>query len=327
MLIAIDAANSSIKICSQNGIITYPNTLREIPSDELSFIKAIDNVFSIDGKKYEVGSEELPSLSGRTGEKYRTEHFVVSVLIAIVHAPGVNRETIELVMGLPCGHSRDEKLKQSLTEKLKGSHEVTKDEKKYTFNISKVRLIAQPLGTLTTILFKDDGEVRDNNSLNSKQLIIDIGWGTTDVVETKGTKITNSLGTDIGIVTAIQKIKNQLSASSTGRGITSLLYLDSNIRKSDLIDAPKGTINVFLLKKHSFQFLADEVVNFIMSSGLKLEEYHRIIFTGGGSLALRPYLKKHNILFNDPRVTFLNNAQTANVRGFYMYGVLAWDFI
>ena len=64
------------------------------------------------------------------------------------------------------------------------------------------------------------------------------------------------------------------------------------------------------------KYVSQELKSFILDSGIDLETYNRVIFTGGGSILMQ------NELINKRNERLYPNPQLSNAKGSYLYGLI-----
>lgn len=123
MLIALDAANSYIKVKSFKGEDCYYNLLRDYFDRNLWGIN-LPTVYQIEDETPQVigvPDFEQNSSFSRDTDRYSSPSFVRSCLIAIArHAD--NGDSVKLVIGLPSSHFEENDVRKVLETNLVGNH-------------------------------------------------------------------------------------------------------------------------------------------------------------------------------------------------------------
>ena len=145
-----------------------------------------------------------------------------------------------------------------------------------------------------------------------KFLIIDIGHGTMDIVETHGLNVINKDHANIGGMTLVQDYLERINANHSETGMV--------FKESDITIIPKAKINKYQ-KEWNFnkelesakKTVANEITSTISQKGYAYEDYDAVVFTGGCCLQVNGYLQLPvNGVIHE-------NCQTANVNGYDKY--------
>jgi hypothetical protein len=240
-----------------------------------------------------------------------------------------NNDTVSVVIGVPSEHRSNHDIINTITERFKGEHVVTNKGADKSFTIENVHVTAQPLGTAVDFFYDDNFNLKQEDLEDSKMLIVDVGFGTTDFAEMEGYNVISEgiNGKDLGMVDVL-RVVNQYAVNE---GITklSLMEIDQEIRKFNnsnqkklVLKNKKGNVaDVTEIYQNTIKDFTDEVVQSIHTGGRAMDEYEWIVFTGGTSMAIGKELVSHPRLEGDDRLAIVDDPQTANARGFYKIGV------
>lgn len=232
---------------------------------------------------------------------------------------------VSLVTGLPIGSYQQHK--DELAKLLLGEHKVTlvdasgKREEK-SINISKVRVIPQPFGSLFNHMLNDQGDLADKRLVREKIGIIDVGFRTADYTISDKMRYSErgSRTTDSGIARGFNVIATKLRESS---GVNVELY-----RLYEAID--RGSIKIrgkiYDLKGMTDQVfgqLATAVANEVDRLWVDDWDMDAIIITGGGGAVLAKHLQpllNGEVLSIDPKI----DMRLYNVQGYCKFGQHIW---
>lgn len=332
MLIALDAANSYVKVKSYKGEDCYYNLLRDY-ADENLWGDSMQTVYRIaSGIPQVIGSPDFQQNSSfsRDKDRYSSPLFIRSCLIAVARHCD-NKDSVKLVVGLPSSHFDDQDVRSALEESLVGQHTVTimkgQNNEKKTFDIVKILPLLQPLGTVFDVVI-DENYIIDEQFLDKDIITIDIGWGTTDVaiihVDKKGTiTLRDTLYVPLSMFNVhellwkkMQSIKPDLKGKVFNAFKMDEIFKDS--KESTVYEQAGVKVeNAGALYKESLEEISSRIISFIKGNGISLEQADKVIFTGGGTEAMLPFIKPHVEGINASRST---DSQLSNVRGFYSYG-------
>ena len=313
--IGLEVANGFIKVVSTDTEITYPNKLKPLTGREFNVLGDLGVVYEYEGRQYILDENGISS-GGRSSNRYLTKDYLLELLIAISQV--ITDRNIVLTIGVPCRDFENVTLKEKMMKHLGGRHVLyvtTKGEKEeFVINISQIHIVCEPLGTLCDFVFNEGLQIVNNrNKFN--YVIIDIGYSTTDILATNGLQVDKLAGDDVGCMDIINEFVRQINAKCQG---TDHHFTDSDISSeiSPLIEKYGKTFD--------FTDELNEVKNDIVlklnatirKSGINLSHYDRIIYTGGGALALKDHidLRDNAIIYPD--------AQIANARGFYKFALI-----
>lgn len=321
-ILSLENANSFVKIKSPKGEEAYVNTSRQVGEGEEHVLNADSKqaIYKIDGKRYVVGERRDSSnvsSGGRDNDRYSSDRFRVELLIGIARHVE-NDQKVKLVTGLPATHYHDGVSADRIVKSVKGEHTVHVNGKAKTFEIEDVKVLLQPVGTLMSYLFEEDGTKKRPNEMDTYKAIIDIGWGTTDVAIVDGMKITKTIGVNEAMLDAYRMIRDGIQAEyGTTRGIPSLLFLEEKLRNEDEFTAGGIEYKCGQIKKEAFASTASSIMGKLQNEGITLKDFDKVIFTGGGVTALAEHIGSQ---LEDVNASRMSEAQLANVKGFYTYG-------
>jgi plasmid segregation protein ParM len=324
-IVGFEAANSFVKIKSDKGEDAYLNTLRErhdLGEDlyEGAFGRATAlNWFKYNGIIYTTGDTyEARSSSARDSDRYGTEEYKVESLIAIAQHVE-NGDEVKIVTGLPAKDYKKQSCHDDLVRNLIGTHTVYVGKEPRTFEIVEVRSILQPLGTLTFLMLNEDGSPKEQGVKLAKQrkVVVDIGFGTTDVAILEGTTLIDSFGVDVAMLDAYERmlkkldLHNDLTPFQMEKAVRAAksgkVTFEYGGREYDATDAAAESLRI----------TAGNIISRVKNR-IALDKYDATIFTGGGVLALYDHLKHQ--LEGVPNAVPVREPQMANARGNYIYG-------
>jgi plasmid segregation protein ParM len=212
-----------------------------------------------------------------------------------------NSENLTIASGLPINFYKTDK--ERLSSLIK---EIAKD---YCLNLT-VKVIPQPAGSFFSFLFDWTGKVVNADLAHEKVGVLDIGYYTSDLITIHELEVvekqTDSYET--GISTALETISRDIEAAYGMRP-----SLDHTAQALE-----KGSIKVFgsekdikpIVQKRLIE-LAQEITARAKTVWKNAADIDRVILTGGGAEALKPYLNlfQHSTLIPEP--------QFSNAIGYY----------
>lgn len=252
-------------------------------------------------------------------DRHRTGSDTLSTLaLAALSELGISGP-VKLVTGLPVSwYAKD---KETLTKQLIGQHTINRvGQPPAVVTISEVCVVVQPFGSLYRVVLNRDGKVTGREVAQGNIGVIDIGMYTTDFI------IADKLvylepGSDSTTV-AMAKIYHLVATA-----IEEKYDLALNIHQTDKV-IRQGEIKV-RGQKHKLAELVDPILrgvadNILASITNRWDKYEAgldtIFVSGGGSSTIGPYLAERF-----PHLSILPDGATANVQGYYHYGLAKWS--
>lgn len=241
------------------------------------------------------------SLKEQKAEQPGIDSMIEAALGAL--SPGPETDHINLVTGLPVTFYF--KQKRQIADLLEKDHNIFMQYGDYTVTkkvrIHDVKVIPQPLGSAMDFLLHENGSIKEDQKRHAagKIGVLDIGFFTNDLLMLHKMEIVQDQSRSLrsGMSVALKALADA--------GVDLPIYeLDKQIRNGQYP----------LAKEKAFAALADQILG-------EIETYwgavDLILVTGGGGVALFPYLEKH--LKN---VQLLG--QMSNVRGYHKIGMRSW---
>lgn len=310
-IIGLEAGNGFSKTVTNAKIDTYENRLLRRHGKEMNLLGGkVDEVeYSYKGENY-VLSKKGSTSGGRNMKRYTTKEYLIENLVAISRVQ--KDKNVILTTGLPCEDFKDTALIEQTKTRLMGSHVIYQGETKHEIKVNEVLVIPQPLGTLIDFMFGNDLKIVKNRD-EYKYLIIDIGRGTTDILVSDGMVVETMVGADIGCMDITNLYLQYINQDYAGR--------DYRFTKDDVGVNNRATINKY---EQSFDFskhlavakeeMSKQVMSFINDAGISFKMADRVIYTGGGALALDGHIPVAENIKVHP------HGQTGNARGYFKFG-------
>ena len=327
-VIGVEAANSFVKTKSEGNESAYLNTLRErLEIGEDLYGNAFGNTkkrefYKYNGVIYTKGDvHDAKSSSARDSDRYDSESYKIEMLIAIAEHVE-NGASVKAVTGLPAKDYKKDEIHGKIVNALKGTHTVYVGNEPRTFEIKDVMVILQPLGTLTFLMLNEDGSPKPQGLKLAKQrkIIVDIGYGTTDVAILEGTTLIDSFGVDVSMFDAYDRILKKLGLENDVDAfeVEKVIREASKNKTEAILEHGGKEYKLDELKNETFKLVTDRIVRGVKRR-VSLEKYDASIFTGGGVLALYDHLKAN--LEDVPNAVPVRAPQMANAVGYYIYGL------
>ncbi len=328
-IIGLDVANSTLKVWTDELNIKYVNTIKEINDAGLVYsFKADYQMFVYQKKIYEVGLTSATGSGGRVVSRYGSDEYTTEALIAVASClkelgEKGKDQVIRIVTGVPSSLAKNSKITELIKEKLLGKHEIKavtfEDVLPIEFEIAEVLVVPQPLGTMYDYVYDDDADELNEKLLDQRAIVIDIGWGTTDIAILENARVRSTFSFDIGTSDYISALQEDVNNNLPEANIFSLAphELDFKLLESNKVETPFGKFDLseFVFKHKREE--AKRVYQEVMGLGLEFNKFYKIVLTGGGALLYEGFLKE---FFNDPRLLIKENAVMSNCKGFWLLG-------
>ncbi len=235
-------------------------------------------------------------------------------------------QPVRVITGLPISYYR--RHREEIVKLLSGKHELrvvdhTGASTDGVVQVSHVRAIPQPFGSLFNHMLNDLAEVSDKRFVQSKIGIIDVGFRTCDCTIADRTRYSErgSQTTESGISKAYATIAAKLR-ELTGVNVELYRLYDAVARGS--IKVRGKTIDLKPLVDEAFAKLSSSIASDVERLWADDWDIDLMIITGGGGAVLAPYLKpllSGEVLALDASA----DARLNNVRGYWKYGMNVWN--
>lgn len=270
-------------------------------------------VVNVDGTRYEVGPDSA-DLDTSDASRSLNEQFIhteqyKAVFYGALHYIG-EAEIDLLVVGLPLSNMA---AAGKLREMMVGTHKINNDR---TVVVKDALVLPQPLGGLYHCFSQKDARPEFEFIDEDANLVIDPGFLTFDFLLSNGDKVveTRSSAHTGGVSKVLRSISDSISAKY-GIKYENLSAIDKGLRRRKL----KINGEVESLEDHikNTRSVLEGSVNYMRNIVGDGSDIDNIILLGGGSHIYRrtieQFYPKHNLIV-------LEDAQTANVRGFQLAG-------
>lgn len=333
-VVAFESANSFVKVFSDGRKKVYPNTVTRATKEAYNFgsERNESTVYTVLGGRYNVGQTlDYISSSSDSIERYGAEYYYIESLIAISQF-AKDGDRIKAVTGLPSIHyGNKEEATRLIQTALTGDHELWIDGEHVRFTITEVLVTLQPLATFFYAAVDEFGEESPEMMArfdDSETLIIDIGWGTTDVALCRGYGLVDYWTINTSMKTAYERIVAEMRAQAVKekRKLASakmpLLDVEKQLRKNMKYNYANEDYNAREIYDEVMSQTAKDIITEV--NGIRgIDSYRTVLLTGGGTKALHSDLQE--LLMNKQtgnvydNVYIIDDMQLANVKGYYVF--------
>jgi plasmid segregation protein ParM len=222
---------------------------------------------------------------------------------------------LHLVLGLPVSHWQ--RLKDAFVERLIGYHKVHSLQPDGSripknFYIRKIHTVPHPMGTYLGMLMDANGRMRDEALKEQKIVLVDIGFGSTNVIVVERMRLSNRCsGTiDLGVGRGFEAIDRKLRQETGYVPRFDRLY--QAVRMGS-IRIEGQTYNLERIRAKAFGCLAEELADRIDRMMTVEWDLDRLVLTGGGARelaeAIGPLLPGEVSVIENLQDLRLNNVQ------------------
>ena len=232
---------------------------------------------------------------------------------------------LNIISGLPVGYYRE--YNQRLSKTLSGSQEITFNRADGTsevrrLNISKIRVIPQPLGSVLNLLFNEQGKIANRALTKYKVGVIDIGFRTTDfcIFDKMQYIERGSSTTDTGISKCFSVINKKLREEC--KVDIELFRLYNAVKTGNILIRGKE-YDIAKLRNMVFANAARTIAGDAERLWADDWDMDAIILTGGGASELAEFLQPLLV----GKILPIENSRDArlnNVYGYYKYAMFLW---
>lgn len=274
---------------------------------------------TLDGETHFIGNLALNQgrFAYATLDRIRTQTpeyklLFLTALSLFVESPG---EPFSVVTGLPVDDFEDRDI---LERSFKGKFSISLTGEEVSFIVKELTVIPQGCGAFMDLLFPDSREEINEIYAEGPVGIVDIGYKTTDFVLMQSAefswRFSGSIKHGMGMIyqAAVSKF------SDVYRGNFDLKSVEEAMREGVICWLGERIAVDRDLLDSDCHGLAQEIAAWIHERWRE-QKLSRILCAGGGSLMLKPFLKK---VF--PEMVFMEEPHLANVRGFHK-GALHYD--
>lgn len=282
----------------------------------------------LDGNAYFVG--ELAERQSNTRSFTLDQDQFVSSFARIMASTALSQladrsQPVRVVTGLPISYFR--RHKDELTKIITGKHEVTVIDSAgkrsdTVINVTHVRAIPQPFGTLFDRMLTDLAEIGDKRFVKEKVGIIDVGFKTCDFTIADKTRYSErgSQTTESGIARAYAVLAARLREAT---GVNVELYRLYDAVAKGHIKIRGKRIELKPLVDEAFKRLASSIAGEAERLWADDWDIDLTLLSGGGGAVLMPHLSP--LLSGEVLAVEANtDNRLNNVRGYWKYGMNLW---
>lgn len=344
-LFALDLGNRQVKLMSEKSTKVLPSYFVDAAEygnrDVLKFAKSEgsthDYVSSRDpeftyvwGEGVDVSGKLVTDTIGFSG-RYNSQEFRLLADFSLAELARDFKDSaksmldVVVVTGVPTeDYEKDETIGQ-ITNALKGVHSATVDGVSYVVKVHDVYVLMQPVGTAIDVMVNGNGSIVEENDVENGFVgIVDVGGGTViiDAFDRMNLDTKNRTQLEEGAYSLYSAIKNEVN-KQYGKSITEheieRIVRDGNIRET-YVWSPNGreTVDLTAVIMTERKRYTRKVASAVKSTYKAIARMKKVYVTGGtANLLIKSEFER--VI---PIVEFVRDSETANVRGFYKYGII-----
>jgi len=248
-----------------------------------------------------------------------------AVYAALARVLGVGDYIAPVLIGLPVEVMADKAAAQDVLRGIRswlvGAHRFQVDDEPYTVTVTEVRAMPQPAGAFFAWGLNNWGKwVRTKDDLKVPVGIVDIGFNTLDLFAVQNGQVVGQYtgGDTAGIRRATEMLSTQVRERYDVR--LSRYEADTFLRdRRSILYCAAGKVDLRPLVHQALEVTATAILDFIETRWGNGAQFRYVLFTGGGSALLKPWLERQY-----PHGMVLPEPVTANAMGFARYGVRVW---
>jgi len=335
-VLAIDHGNGHVKACSDHKVILLSSCYSRpeefgvdmvAPKRNLQVFEFKSNLYP--GEMYYWGRDvnkagKIIATYGGEGRYVSKPYRLLSQFAMALLLPDEDQtfDNVHIITGCPSVNKGTE-LEAEIRQVFNGRHVVTVNGRTKVINVDQVTVLPQPLGTVFSLYFNDEGQVVNRQLEDNYVGIIDIGSGTADLDGVKELKRQwdDTATIQLGMFDAYKKIANYINRMNPNANATPqmvehhLLNPEIDINTYKISNRTKP-VDITNYRIDVFRELAEDILNGIQQMWPNRSKFDAIYLTGGGAKPLSKYFLEW-----EKDIQFLDDSQQVNVMGFHRYGL------
>lgn len=232
---------------------------------------------------------------------------------------------VVVVTGVPTEDYENDDAINQITNSIKGDHSVTVDGEPYVIRVHDVYVLMQPVGTAIDAMVDSTGTIIEGNDVEEGFVgIVDVGGGTViiDAFDRMNLDTQDRAQLEEGAYSLYNAIRNSV-LTKLGHKITEY-EVENIVRKGHLAESyvwsPNGRefvdlTNIVMTERKRY---TRNVASAVKSTFKAMNRMKKVYVTGGtANLLIKAEFER--VI---PIASFVRGSETANVRGFYKYGII-----
>ncbi len=329
MIRAIDLGFGAVKgICGVRAV-EYPSAVGSFRPIRFSTGMEKQDIkerlcVEFEGRRYFIGDIAYKQSSPRVtmnSDRFISQEGLALMMSALILLSNNQYEDVKLITGLPVNEYAG--LKDMYKNTLLGRHYIQQINADgsggnfYAFNIEKVQILPQPIGTIFDAVLDDKGQFNNKVLADGRIAVLDVGKYTVDLALTDSLQFVDRSSvsfSDIGIFDAYKDLSLELKTRGFDIPADSLEPFIRNGKKLD---------GLAELKERVFVAQAEKIISRVYNTWSDLWNIDRIFITGGGAVVLGEHLIKH---LNTDKAVICDKPTFTNCKGYFKFANKVWDY-
>lgn len=226
---------------------------------------------------------------------------------------------VAVVAGVPTEDYNNQEQLKTLATVLKGQHQVDIDGQTFNVKVETVMIVPQPIGTFYDVLLDNEGNLVKEEVLDERVGIIDIGGGTV-LIDTlmnlefdKKARKQYSTGANDLYESIASRIQDNVSLYQ----IEKLVRAGIDDKQFSYRFSKNNILDITDIVEQEIRSFSARLISNLRSTFKDIKSIDTLIVTGGTSNIIDQDMVKDTF----EKVVFVTDAELANVRGFYKYGL------
>jgi plasmid segregation protein ParM len=322
MKVGIDIGYNATKVMGKGDVSQFASVTGTYERASFSLNGSHDMFITLEnGSKWFVG--ETAVAQSRFAARREDANWIESkeyyrLFLAALATNSKRSSDVQIVTGLPVNYYTKDK--NRLANIMTGRHKVKLNNNNWTtFNVTDVRVIPQPFGTLLAVALDGNGRVYDADYATANVGIIDIGGKTTNLLSVNRLKEISkeTASINMGAWDLVRHLKAHLREN----------YPDIDLRDHEIAQVLKQGWLPYFNQEIDIQPIINELIAPIASAIIAeagqlwgtAARLGSIICTGGGANIVGPFIENH---FR--HAWTIEEPEYANVTGYNFFAHYLW---
>lgn len=344
-LFALDLGNRQVKLMSEKATKVLPSYFVDATEygnrEVFNFVKSEETAVAdyvsqrdadftyVWGTGLNISGKHVTDTIGFSG-RYNSLEFKLLADFALAELSRDFKESrngildVVVVTGVPTeDYEKDETIKQ-IADALKGVHSAEINGVAHAVRVHDVYVLMQPVGTAIDVMVDAMGDIKDGNDVEEGFVgVVDVGGGTVivDAFDRMNLDMKNRTQLEDGAYSLYSAIRNRIHA--LGHKITDH-EVEAIVRKGNISEvytwSPNGreTIDLTEIIMTERKRYTRKIAAAVKATYKAMARMKTVYVTGGTANILIKAEFERAI----PIAHFVRDSETANVRGFYKYGLI-----
>lgn len=332
MLIAIDTGFGRTKAMASNKKISIPSVIDNFRPISFSGISGRDRKKELcvgyRGKNYFIGDMAISQgspVATLGADRFLDDEGMALMLTAMFLLCDGHGQDVSIVVGLPVTDYA--RLANQYRAIIRGDHEIKEISQKgntvsnHRYHIKKTRIIPQPLGTVLSRVFDEDGEVISKSYMKKTIGVIDIGYYTLDLAVISNMQFIDRNSASYNH-TGIHSILSEVSSdiyNKHGKQMSPEVMEDA--LRTGYTKVKGRAMSISDITEEAYKRYAETVASMVKNKWKNIDDIDTIVLTGGGSRLFGNGVAE---LIDHDNIEISDHGIYTNVCGYYRYALATY---